>query len=528
MAIGRRLWQYVGQMPRLVNTTLQRLVPAKSAGYSSLIATTGESESLRNELGGDASELASNRSTTLLRLLHITDMHLMDAGSPARADWVEARATETKWLPLLHMARPHDLLANSGSVAFSRAIAETGEAADIVIFTGDNIDNAQRNELDAFLSVAGGGTFGFSYDGPQTTGWALDLRAKTDEFQNSDGLWPFWLPEGGTPDRFQQSFGFPTIPDLIEAATRSVSLTGLGHRWISALGNHDVMRQGTVFSSAELELIAVGGWRALGARVGFDPVDPMGTYLDDPASFSDGYPRFPVPPVPERRSINRSEFISAHIGLGVGGFSSDGSGDYVVDTDNCRVIVLDTNHPTGHYQGSLGTTQLEWLDERLREVTDHPVVVASHHGSVSLDNTFRDPYPTDRRLAADVREVLLRYGNVVAWLVGHRHVNRIRPIPNPDPTKAGLWEITTASVIDFPCQIRGVSIVRGADGSIGVRTEVFDHDAHQTSLRGLDDAGLSAWHREIAFNTERVYSGRESKREGRPNDRNAFLARPLP
>ncbi len=517
---------YFGVMSRLVNTTLQRLAPSQRSGYSTLMPAPGESETMRDELGGDPSGLAPNRGTTLLRLLHVTDMHVMDAGSPARSDWVEARASQTKWLPLLHMARPHDLLANWGSVAFSRAIAESDDPADLVVFTGDNIDNAQVNELDAFFAMAAGGSFAFPYEGPQSSSWATDARSAAREYLNSEGLWPFWLPEGGVPDGFGTTHGFPLVPGLIEAATAEASLAGVGRRWLSALGNHDVMRQGTVYSNPELEAIATGSWRALGAPVGFDPDDPISAYLEDPTAFSDGYPRFDVPALATRRSISRAEFIGAHIDRRVGGFTAADSGDYVVDSDGCRLIVIDTNHPTGHYQGSVGIAQLNWLGDRLREAVDRPVVVASHHGSVALDNTFRDPVPTDRRLAADVEEVLLRYGNVVAWLVGHRHVNRIRPLKNPDPSKAGLWEITTASVIDFPCQIRGVSIVRSADGSVGVRTEVFDHDAYLTHAQNLDERSLAAWHREIAFNTERVYSGRESAREGRPSDRNAFLARP--
>ena len=152
------------------------------------------------------------------------------------------------------------------------------------------------------------------------------------------------------------------------------------------------------------------------------------------------------------------------------------------------------------------------------------MLVASHHGSVSLDNTHANPEPTDRRLAADLEAVLLRYGNVVAWLAGHRHVHRVRPLPNPVTGLAGLWEITSSSTIDWPCQIRAVEIVAGDDGSIGVHTEVLDHNAVEASVDTLDATSLAAWHREIALNSDRA-DGR-SGREGTPSDRNTYLARP--
>ena len=514
-------------MAALVRTTQRRLVPSGPSGYSRIVTAPGETELLRSDLGGDPRALSSGRGRVLLRLLHITDTHVMDAGSPARADWVETRAAEKKWHPLLHMARPHDLLANWGAAAFAEAIhATAGAAADVVIFTGDNTDNAQCNELDAFVALARGGSFAFAYDGPQRSSWAEDPRSNDPVYRTPSGLWPFWLPDGGRPDRFRSEFGFPQVEGLIEATTSRVATPGVGMAWFAALGNHDVMRQGTVFTTPALERIAVGSWKALGGPVGFDPADPLAAYLEDPTLFSSGEPRFAIAADAGRRVVSGDEFIRALTSGGAahGSRRNEGGADYVHDTEHVRIIVLDTNHPTGHYQGSVGMAQLAWLDDHLREARDRPVVVASHHGSVSLDNTYANPDPTDRRLAADLEPVLLRYGNVVAWLVGHRHVHRIRPFENPVRGLAGLWEITTSSTIDWPCQIRAVEIVAGDDGSIGVHTEVLDHDAVDSRADVLDTTSLAAWHREIALNSDRV-DGRRG-REGAPSDRNTYLARP--
>ena len=514
-------------MAALVTTTRRRLVPAHPSGYSPIVSAPGEGETLRSELGGDPVALTPGRGRVLLRLLHVTDTHVMDAGSPARADWVEAHATESKWHPLLHMARPHDVLANWGAAMFCAAIhASAGEGTDAVIFTGDNIDNAQRNELDAFIALVGGGSFAFAYEGPQRSSWAHDARSNDPRHHTPSGLWPFWTPDGGRPDRFGSEFGFPCVHGLIDAATAPVSSPGVGMAWLAALGNHDVMRQGTVFTTPELERIAVGSWRALGSPSDFDPPDPLAAYLKDPTVFSNGRPRFPVMADPGRRAVSNAESVRA---LATGGAVQgvrrvDDGTDFVHDTEHVRIIVLETNHPTGHYQGSVGLAQLTWLDDRLREAQHRPVVVASHHGRMSLDNTHANPDPTDRRLAADLEAVLLRYGNVVAWLVGHRHVHRIRPLANPAAGLSGLWEITTSSTIDWPSQIRAVEIIVGDDGSIGAHTEVLDHDAVEARADVLDATSLAAWHREIALNSDRV-DGRHG-REGAPADRNTFLARP--
>lgn len=511
-------------MPGLVKTTARRLVPNRAKGYTQLVRAPGEPETLRADIGGDPSSLVLPRGSVLMRLLHLTDLHVIDAGSPARCDWVEVRADDKKWLPLLHMARPHDLLANWGAAAFANAIsASADDRTDLVIFTGDNIDNAQRNELDAFVNLAVGGTFGFPYEGPQRSTWAVDPRSASPLHRTGSGLWPFWLPDGGCADRFSNEFGFPNVPGLVDASWQGIVVDGVSLPWLAALGNHDVMRQGTAFTTPELEEIAMGGWRALGGPPDFDPADPLQSWLNDPAPFSAGEPRFSIPADPLRAAVSGDEFLGALRDCGGAMRAVDGA-DYVYDTEHVRIVVLETNHPTGHFQGSVGLTQLAWLDERLREAQDRAVVVASHHGSSSLDNTFRDTKNSDRRHAAELESVLLRYGNVVAWLVGHRHLHRIRPIANPQQNLPGIWEITTSATIDWPCQIRSVEIVAGDDGSIGVRTEVLDHDFAEASFDSLEAGSLAAWHREIAFNSSRV--DRRSGREGTPGDRNAFLARP--
>ncbi len=509
-------------MLRLVSTTHSRLQPTQADGYGALVAGPGEAHTGRDELGGDPAALTNGGATVILRLIHATDWHIMDVGSPARPDWVEARAAvDARYQPLMHMARPHDVVSNWGAVAVAEAMrANGGGFADLAVFTGDNIDNAQRNELDAFLAITDGGSFEFSYQGPQRTLWAVDART-TDMY--TDNLWPLWLPSGAQPDLWSSRHGFPTIPDLLDASETTARCRGIAMPWLGVIGNHDVLRQGWLFTTPGIEAVAVGDWRAFGPPRGFDPVDPVASYLADPDPFTEGQPRFPIAPVAARRSIDRSEFISAHIESGPHGFSRADEADYVHDTEHVRVIVLETNHPTGFYQGSVGLAQLEWLDARLAEAKHRPVVVASHHGATAIDNTYANPEPTDRRLGDELEAVLLRYGNVVAWLVGHRHVHRIRPIAGRDG-RPGIWEITTSSLIDWPCQVRAVEVMVGSDGSIGIRTEVLDHDAVATSPDQLDPRGLAAWHREIAFNTDRVLSGRH--RDGYPTDRNAILARP--
>lgn len=493
---------------------------------------------VRSDLGGNPRSLIDDGSSVLLRLLHVSDMHLIDAGSPARSDWVEAKADDPKWHPLLHMCRPFDTLVNWGLASFVRGAKNNGgELADLAIFTGDNIDNAQQNELDAYLALLDGGTFSFPYEGPQEAHWASDPR--TASLRDSRGRWPFWVPDGGVNDLWQDQHGYPNLPGLLHETGRQITSPGLGLPWLPVMGNHDVMRQGTAYSTPHLDQIATGAWRAATGPANFAPPSPFDAYMANVAAFSDGEVRFPVSRNPGRRSITRTEFIGAHIEqarrLGhARGFTSTGSGDYVHDCDYVRIVVLDTNHPDGHYQGSIGDHQLVWLHEVLTasDRDQVPVLVATHHGGISLDNTYVDPSPLnehsaeDRKLAAEMEAVLHRHRSVVAWLVGHRHIHRIRPISDPLGVGSGFWEITTGSLIDSPTEARLVEVIAGADQSIGIRTSIVSHDDCDTE-HPEQSIRLGALHRHLAEIEARTGPETRGRRNGRPGDRAAVLARPV-
>ena len=63
--------------------------------------------------------------------------------------------------------------------------------------------------------------------------------------------------------------------------------------------------------------------------------------------------------------------------------------------------------------------------------------------------------PGSRRvLGHTVRDLLLRFPNVVLWVNGHTHINEVTAhARGPDAAVAGgFFEITTASLIDWPQQ----------------------------------------------------------------------------
>ena len=466
-------------------------------------------------------------AAVVLSLVHLTDTHVIDASSPARAEHAQLREADPKWAPVLAMHRPYELVANHAAAMLVETIRRNpvGSVSEspfsVALVTGDCTDNAQRNELDAYLSIMLGGTVSLPYDGVQSP---------------HAGETGFWCPEASVNDEWKTRYGFPAVADLIDAVSQPLTCAGLGIPLVAAIGNHDVLRQGTALTSAGCEAWAVGNQKATALPPGFDPTDPFEAYLGDPASYLDGAPTRTVRADPTRRIVSASEWVDAHRKRGAGfsfqGGSSSNGHDSIVDLADVRIIVLDTNHPFGHFEGSIGADQLGWLNDRIGE-TDKWVIVATHHGTESLDNEVgplvsesQVGFESERLHADAVLAVLHRHDRVVAWLSGHRHINRVTHRPHPDGVNQGFWEIITASTIDWPSQGRSVEILRTAGGSLVMACSPVDHagdlvpghDAAQTL------AGVAGLHRELAANLVGPWgTPKVTKLSGRLEDKACLL-----
>jgi hypothetical protein len=101
--------------------------------------------------------------------------------------------------------------------------------------------------------------------------------------------------------------------------------------------------------------------------------------------------------------------------------------------------------------------------------------------------------------------VLRRHPNVIAWINGHTHQNRIQPVPDPTGATGGFWEITSASHIDYPEQARVVELVDNGDGTLSFFTTVLEHAG--PAVTDPDDRsvlGLASLSRELAVNDPQV------------------------
>ena len=460
---------------------------------------------VRTDLGGVAPGASAARSRCLLALWVASDVQVLDAASPARAEWVELLGHEPKWQPLLHMHRPYEALTHWALAAHVDKARRDPLAPcsrrpyDLGLSLGDNIDNAQHNEMEAFVAILSGGR-------AQLPAWGCVQDASGHDAR---APWPYWSPDAAVDDPWKRQ-GYPDVPDLVARASAAQVSQGLGFAWASVPGNHDLMRQGTALPEPAIEGIALGTRKLLLRPDGFDPVDPLALFVDAPAAFSRGSGGArQVTAVAGRQALDKKRWIAALVAGGAAGYNAGhvarGETDAVIDTEHARIILLDTNHPQGDYQGSVGNAQLQWLDQQLTEVDHQPgriALLVSHHGSVSLTN--RRGADPQRQQAGALVALLHRHPSLVAWLAGHRHLHEVRPHAGPE---GGFWEISTGSVIDWPSQTRAVEFLCHGDGQLVIHCTLQDH--------GAPAGSLAHWHHTLA---RRFAGDHASALQGRPED----------
>ena len=385
-------------------------------------------------------------------MVHLTDIHVTDAQSPARFEFVNRYADDPRLRELITMQRPQETLNTHAAAAMVRTINHL-EGVRLVAVTGDGIDNTQRNELTNLLALLDGGevrpdsgTPG--YEGVQSAGWPCDI---------------FWKPD----------------PGVLERAMEPFRSEGLRAPWLRCWGNHEQVCQGVGVVTPALAEAMAGSRKAVEMPQGIDPEGAVNLFTMHPERFLSG-PSVEVAPDAARRPISRADLFPHSY--------------YVYDVGEVLCITLDTVCDAGGADGTVDAAQLRWLEERLEEARARYVCILSHHGYDTLSN------PRGQRRADELLGLLQRFPNVVLWLNGHIHANRITP-------RGTFWEVTTSSLVDWPCHARVVELTRTAEGRLAIRCTVLDHDGD----------GLAGLHRELAAGDS------SSWRAGRPADRNAVL-----
>ncbi|HET6151941.1 MAG TPA: TIGR03767 family metallophosphoesterase [Marmoricola sp.] len=512
-------------------TTLQAaLRKAHGHGYHRLRVGPADPVIVRSELAAGRSG-REDRRTGAGTLVQVSDLHIADAQHPMRFEYLD------RINGVGH--RAHEMLGTQGTTALVGAINAlkvgpwSGRPIDAVMSTGDNTDNQSQVELEWLLGILAGGTV--HPDSGTMDGY---------EGVANSGLKQYWQPGSHHSDAYKHH-GFPHIPGLLEAATRPFVAPGLDFPWVLTMGNHDDVVGGMLGNRGYTDEWAVGGRKIFTAHD--DAAYHLATMLKGVKAGDNangllhhlarsGHTRH-VHADPRRRRFTGTEFVDMlhqpqYAGAGPVGHGFTAGADEqnlyfsYQASSKVRVISLDTTNQAGGALGSIGTAQLSWLRAELRAATDSYVLVLSHHPSTTMTNLARDPRaPHERRHnGAAVLEVLHQFPNVVAWVNGHTHHNKITPHQHHDARRS-FWEINSASHTDAPQQARVIEVVENADGTISLFTTMLDAASPAAvSHDDLSTTGLASLYRELAYNDPQF-----KDRSGHTHDRNTelLLADPL-
>ncbi len=482
------------------------------APYRAIAAAAGEPHQFRYDLTDASAGEHFRAGQVLACIAHLTDLHVTDVQSPARFEFINREYADPRFRELLPMHRPQEALNEHAIAAMIRALNAitaspvAGAPLDLAIMSGDAIDNAQWNELATSMALLGGGQVladsgGDRYEGVQSQGWPDDF---------------FWKPDGAVTgeDLMRGAYGFPHVPGVLERALRPFQSPGLRVPRLGCHGNHEEVSQGVGIVTPALAAAMVGFHKPFRLPDGLDRDAAVEIFVRRPEAFMAG-PELPVTPDAHRRPFTRGEFIDL-----TAGDRKDRSMYYVHDTPAVRFIVLDTVCTAGGADGCIDEDQVRWLERRLQEVRDRPVVITSHHTLDTLGNKRRAA--GSRYIDVDeLLEVVHEAGNVVLWLNGHIHANVIRPRPDPRENGGGFWEVTTCSLVDWPCQARVVELFEAGEDILAIACTMVDHDGPPDPGGAVEPAELAALHRQLAGNVP--MGGFDSGREGTPLDRNVIL-----
>lgn len=520
-------------------TTLLKTVkmgPVVKGQYRNLIDQPGEPFLVRTDLTRKLpapGRIANRRS--LAYLGHLSDIHIIDAQSPARLE--PLIAISNGFVSALHpqdTLSTHVLSAMVQSIAKSRFSPVTGAPLTATVNTGDNADSRSSLELDWYITLIDGGDVTPNSGSPGTYQGVQVWEDATYAYHpDNPDIGPFG------------AYGFPKIPGLLQqAVSQQVTSPGVPTPWYTVFGNHDTLFMGNLRVDPTLEAWAIGSHKAatpraatsnmlsqmstdtsvayqlfdqiqsqLGFEAGvFDVTENSARFLFEQIDFMQRHLDSPALPGPVGHG-----FTQANISSGQTYWSAD-------ITPYLRVFGLDTCNSVTGADGAVPQDQVSWLEAGLAQATKENklCLVLSHHNSYTLENNAHSPIGPSQPLvhAEEFISILQGYPNMIAWVNGHTHLNAITAHPKPD-NSGGFWEITTASCIDYPQQQQLIEIVDNKDGTLSLFCTTINHDSDAAWKEGdFSQDGMASLSRQLAANYWQI--GPTSK-VGSELDRNTEL-----
>jgi metallophosphoesterase (TIGR03767 family) len=399
----------------------------------------------------------------------------------------------------------------------------------------------------------------------------------------------FWDPDEAPPA--PSPYGdWPRYPGLLDRAQQPFEAEGSDVPWYTARGNHDGLVTGNAPATFPLARGLIAGCGKIFPTANFDPNIYKGKTESEVFEDIVNNPQRqgeiiggirPVPPDPDRRFVDQREYKQLHdTGDKSHGYdyvssaeekASNGAASYYAfnPRSGFRFVSLDTVAEGGGSDGNIDHPQYKWLEKELDKASstqwngsrlvrdgdkDRLVVVYSHHKLEDLTITStdesakpctgevdpgcdRDPRkstPLHRGLEGKqtIRDLLLKYPTVIAFVTGHSHNHEIKAFNKSSRT--GFWQINTASHTDFPQQARQLEVMDNRDGTLSLFNTVIDHaapvqaPAPGTAANAFTHVDIASLARVLSANDPqglgpRGPGKRQNEGRGKASDRNVEL-----
>ena len=482
------------------------------------------------------------------------------------------------------MVRQIDQFSAASPVAGSGG---SHSAMDFTIDTGDSADNQQLNEAQWVRTLLEGGSLNpnsgvdkRTYSEALCPNFLVPGAAEAARYTGVQDYNDYF--EGASPQFYDPNTpkaayaAWPKYPGLMDRAQQTFTATGLKVPSYVAFGNHDGLVQGNAMANAAFEEVAMGCLKPIGPvpdpeDLGsfFDPVRLLESIITEPSK------TVFVPGDPKRQFVSKKQYKD----IFKAGTQADGHGFGLIDPaqesasngaagyyswspkPGMRFIALDTVAEAGTVaapeggttaEGNIDNPQFQWLRGQLQAATaaKQLVVLFSHHAPESLSANVPDELALpcfsfqkelghylnagcdlDPRISVpihlekDAVALVHEYPNVIAWVAGHSHENKVDAFPAADG-KSGFWSIRVAAEADWPQQSRLLQVFDNHDGTLSIFGTVLDQvgqtlaPAAGTPASSMDLNDLASVARTMSAND---FQSGAPDGEGTPADRNVEL-----